>query len=173
MMNSHIKRTSCVICSKNNWDILYTFIQIPIFMGCQYDNDIIKHDQTWLICKDCGCIFLNDLIPLNILYKNSHNGGIGRTWDKHYKDYANYIVNFCGSDIIEIGAGNCRLASNLININKNINEYCIFENNNLIDIHEKIKHINCLYNPDDIINNVSYFDKYDTIITSHFVEHMY
>ena len=102
---------------------------------------------------------MNDLIPLNILYKNSHNGGIGRTWDKHYKDYANYIVNFCGSDIIEIGAGNCRLASNLININKNINEYCIFENNNLIDIHEKIKHINCLYNPDDIINNVSYFDK--------------
>lgn len=75
---------------------------------------------------------MNDLIPLNILYKNSHNGGIGRTWDKHYKDYANYIVNFCGSDIIEIGAGNCRLASNLININKNINEYCIFENTQIL-----------------------------------------
>lgn len=120
-------RNKCIICKSNDLEKFITFENIPIYMGCQYDREILKNNQSWLICKKCDCILLEELIPLEILYKHSHNAGFGITWKKHYDDFSLYIINFCGQNICEIGAGNCKLANNLIEKKEDIIDYYILK----------------------------------------------
>ena len=56
---------------------LYTFKKFPIFMGCS-DNDVkddITVDMDWCIGKDNGFIQLKELIPLDVLYSDTHGSG--------------------------------------------------------------------------------------------------
>ena len=67
--------------------------------------------MEWIINKSNGMIQLSKLIPLEILYKNTHTPGtIGKIWDQHHSEFAKFILSKNVKDIIEIGGSSGLLA---------------------------------------------------------------
>jgi hypothetical protein len=168
-----MKRTECVVCSSKKFELLYIFDNMPMYIGVsnQESNTDKFSDQSWYICKNCGCIQLLDLVDLHNLYSISHNPAIGKTWMMHNKDFSDYILKHGHDKILEIGGGSLNIA-NIIAINKKIKKYKIY------DIHcNKSGSI-----PEIIEFNESFFDlnedtmnvgTFNTIILSHTFEHLY
>ena len=46
-------------------------------MGCTYNSESndVRADMTWMISKSSGLIQLESLIPLEVLYQESHGAG--------------------------------------------------------------------------------------------------
>ena len=76
-----VNRNTCCITEESNLELLHTVKNFPIFMGCVSSSPSkdIKADMSWSIGKNNGVIQLNKLIPIEILYRDSHGSGdIGR-----------------------------------------------------------------------------------------------
>lgn len=165
-----IKRTECVICTKPDLQHLHTFPKFPIFMGAKEDAGKDQfEDQRWGICEGCGCIQLLELIPLDTLYKHSHNSGVGPTWKDHNIAFAELAVQYCSERVLEIGGGNQRIADDILARENYIAEYKIYD-----------KHSYKLHSNPKIKYQDQFFDPYkktdeftDTIILSHVFEHLY
>lgn len=108
-----IRRSTCILTSKDDLEPLYTFKNFPIFMGCTdkpLENDIFE-DMEWCISKDSGCIQLSSLIPLDILYPESRGSGtIGSLWLEHHRLFAGFIQQFNVDSVLEIGGGHGTLS---------------------------------------------------------------
>ena len=105
------QRKLSLISNLNNLEHLHTFKQVPISMGCTSEGqskDILQ-DQIWDICKDTGIIQLRNPLPLKLVYAFPHNDGIGKVWEDHYQNFANFINKFNVSKVLEIGGGAGRL----------------------------------------------------------------
>ena len=109
-----IKRNSCISCGSDLED-QYTIEKFPIFMGTttQEIKEDISADMIFSKCKNCNLIQLRDLIPLEVLYKNSHNQPIGKTWVDHHKKFADFVLQYSRPSIIEIGGAHLMLAKHL------------------------------------------------------------
>lgn len=164
-------RETCVVCGSGRFYPVYTFNNFPVYMGISDHTDIkqdIMSNMSWVICKHCGCIQLKNLLDINIVYHKGHNSAYGKTWEKHHRDFANFINKYCGNNLLEIGGGNLKLAELLTSMNNNI-KFTVFDtncvktkNNNIITIEEFFDYTN--YKIDYEI---------DTIIHSHVLEHFY
>jgi hypothetical protein len=106
--------------------------------------------------------FLPYIDPLEI-YLNQHNSSIGKTWDLHNDNFAKKIANYEYENIVEIGGGSGNIYKKYKLINKNINWTLIDLNPTIVD--ENVKVIKDKY-------NINYINKNDTVISSHFVEHI-
>jgi len=161
-----MNRTHCIIC---NGDIsfLYRFDNFPIYMGISSGIDEYK-DQNWYICKQCGTIQLKDLISLEKLYSVPHNPAIGQTWQRHNRNFADYITKYGKKSILEIGGGNCKIADNVLSNNSSI-KYTIYDKHAYKNTRNGVIFIDKFYNPDEILDN----EIYDTIVMSHVFEHIY
>ena len=101
-----IDRNYCVMTGKRDLEHLYSFKNFPVFMGCleQPMTDDIKEDMDWWISRETGLIQLKKLLPLEILYPESHGAGaIGALWDKHHNAFAKFLNQINPSSILEIG----------------------------------------------------------------------
>jgi len=167
-----MKRKTCSICASKDFEHLYTFNHMPIYIGISYKKYEYDEfvDQAWYICKNCGCIQLLDLIDLHNLYSISHNPAVGKTWMLHNEAFSNYILKFGSDKILEIGGGNLTMAK-VITKNKKIKKYKIYD-------------VNCekIGSPEIIEFNESFFDlneditnigEFNTIVLSHTFEHLY
>ncbi|MBA3035772.1 MAG: methyltransferase, partial [Desulfobacterium sp.] len=74
-----IERNHCVISGNEDLELLYSFKDFPVFMGCvdQPPEEDLKTDMNWWISKSTGSIQLNPLLPLDILYQEQHAGSVG------------------------------------------------------------------------------------------------
>ncbi len=108
--SQYIIRNKDIITGETDFEVLYTFLKFPVYMGTTCDDitQDITADMCWNISKGSGMIQLSKLVPDNILYKKSHNAGIGAVWKEHYDAFADFIHENVedGSTIIEIGGGN-------------------------------------------------------------------
>lgn len=85
---------------------LYTFPEFPVFMGCtdQPATADLKQDMCWWISRGSGLIQLKQLLPLDVLYPESHGAGaIGALWEKHHKTFAQFLNKLSPSSVIEVG----------------------------------------------------------------------
>src|SRR3989339_417457 len=103
---NYIIRDRSLITGQKNLEHLYTLKNFPVFMGCvdtpQKDDYIA--DMIWDIYPDTGLIQLRKLIPLDILYLEQHNDGVGKVWQDHYAAFAKFLYkNKPGKNILEIG----------------------------------------------------------------------
>ena len=92
-----IYRDSCPITGENDLELLHSFKNFPIYMGCvnSNQNDDVLSDMNWFIGKKNGVIQLNPLIPLETLYSQSHGSGtVGKLWELHHKSFAEFISKF-------------------------------------------------------------------------------
>jgi hypothetical protein len=111
-MNLISRNKDCIDNLSNN-EKLYKIKKFPIFMGTVKSpkkKDLLA-DMQFIINKSNGMIQLSNLIPLKILYKNTHTPGtIGKIWEQHHSEFAKFILSTNVKNIIEIGGSNGILA---------------------------------------------------------------
>lgn len=165
-----MNRDHDILTNKENClDHLVTFKDVPVLMGAtdqSLDKDVIQ-DQTWCISKDTGIIQLNPLVDPEILYEDYHNPGtVGGLWKEHHETFAEFI----GSDtinVLEIGAGSGLLARYYTNQINSQTNWTIVDPN--CDINEnKISSLKAFFPISYIVKG-----RFDTVVHSHVLEHMY
>lgn len=162
-----INREEDIIYGKKDLIPLYTFKKFPIFMGCteEEENKDKLVDMDFFISNNSGMIQIKNLIPLEILYSESHNSGVvGKTWLEHHKTFSKFIKKFEPSDVLEIGGGNGILSQEYQNLTKDINWTVVDPNPNK-NIKNKITGF--------FGDNFIYKGKIDTVVHSHVFEHVY
>ena len=164
-----IKRNKCVICDDVLGTVDFILENFPIYMGTTLDpiKQDKTYDQKWAICKKCGCIQLFELIPLNELYsENHHQEVVGKLWEQHHNEFAEFILESSPKSIIEIGGAHGFL-SKIIRRNTEVLKYVFVEpDSNLND--EGVLHVKGF-----IEDNLQIITKNDSIIHSHVLEHTY
>lgn len=108
-----IERSRCAVTQKHDLEPLYTFKSFPVFTGCteKTENHDLKIDMVWSISKSSGLIQLKLLLPLDVLYPESHGAGcVGALWNKHHESFARYLHKFKLSSVFEIGGSHGILA---------------------------------------------------------------
>jgi SAM-dependent methyltransferase len=101
-----ISRSRCAITGADDLEHLHTFKQFPVFMGCtdRGPSSDIAEDMCWWISKSSGLIQLNPLLPLDVLYPESHGAGaVGALWARHHREFANFIHDLKPTKVFEIG----------------------------------------------------------------------
>jgi hypothetical protein len=164
-----IERTKCVISGVQDIEPLYSFPNFPVFMGCmnqeqQYD---LRIDMQWWISRGSGLIQLKRLVPLEVLYPESHGAGvIGILWDKHHQAFAKFLKQINPTAVLEIGGAHGKLAK----------EYQIFSSINWTILEPNPSPVvgcNAQFIKGFFDNKFQFKGKIDTVVHSHLFEHIY
>jgi hypothetical protein len=167
---NYINRNIDIVLGNNDLEDLYTFKNSPVFMGCvnQDLSEDILADMSWKISKESGMIQLNPLLPLDVVYNTEHGSGtIGKIWDEHHTSFANFIYKFKPKNILEIGGLHGVLAEKYLKLDSDI-KWTMVEPNPTVDPNLPIKVIKEFFN-----DKFTSEEKFDTIIHSHVLEHVY
>jgi hypothetical protein len=101
-----IERSRCAITGNSDLEPLHEVKRFPVFMGCvssPASQDVVA-DMRWSISRSSGLIQLSSLIPLDVLYPESHGSGtVARLWDMHHKAFAKYLSHIAPRSVLEIG----------------------------------------------------------------------
>lgn len=164
-----INRDKDLIYDNEDLEFLFEYKKFPCFMGCvdtSIDNDLF-FDMRWFISKKSGMIQLNPLLPLDILYQESHfSGTIGKTWNQHHEDFSKFICKHAPKNVLEIGGFHEILANKCLEQIKC--EWTIIDPSINLSKSGKIKKIKGFFDENFVSN-----DNYDTIVHSHLIEHIY
>ena len=163
-----VTRDKCVINGDKSLELLYVFKNFPIYMGCTETNadEDIFFDMNWYISKN-GCIQLNPLVPIEILYKNSHSESIGEVFNNLHIEFAKFIEKYNHKKIFEIGGAHGKLSKEYTKLIDNA-EWTILEPdpNPVNGVNAKI--IKGFFGPSF---NLEW--NYDVVVHSHVYEHIY
>lgn len=109
-----IIRNYDVITGQSDLDVIHKFSNFPVHMGCTdqpRDQDLVC-DLELARSKSSGVLQLTRLIPLNILYAESHgSGSVGNLWRQHHQALAKFVDQYHPRKILEIGAQHGILAN--------------------------------------------------------------
>ena len=103
-----ILRKKDMISGAEDLEPLYTMREFPIYMGVtdQRIEDDAVADEKWMISKGSGMIQLQELVPAEILYSKSHNASIGKVWQRHHTQFADFLHRQGIRGVLEVGGGN-------------------------------------------------------------------
>lgn len=162
-------REECALIGQGALSHLHTFENFPVFMGCTdapQDQDVFA-DMSWWISANSGAIQLRNLLPLEVLYPESHGAGqVGKIWRDHHSALADFLSVSRPSAVFEIGGSHGILES-------------LYQN------HEEIPWTILEPNPSPILDSKATFVKgffdedfrfsgdFDTVVHSHVLEHIY
>ncbi|TSA58519.1 MAG: methyltransferase domain-containing protein [Methylophilaceae bacterium] len=164
-----IKRDHCVVTGNSDLEFLHGIDNFPIFMGCVNSpkTEDVEADMNWSISRGSGLIQLNNLIPLAILYPESHgSGGIGTLWDKHHKAFAHFLNRSSPSSVLEVGGAHGILAREYQQFGKI--PWTILEPNPTPCEGCEARFIRGFFD-----EKFSYREAFDTVVHSHVFEHIY
>jgi len=103
---SLIERSHCALSAVEDLEHIHTFSDFPVFMGC-LDQPVeadLKEDMSWWISRGTGLVQLKKLLPLDVLYPESHGAGaVGALWEKHHKAFALFLNKTAPSSVFEVG----------------------------------------------------------------------
>lgn len=164
-----VSRKKSIITNKDNLEHLYTIKNSPVFVGCTDapPKEDILSDMVWDICRDSGCIQLRELLPLEIIYQNQHNEGLGKIWEDHYSAFADFLNKYRLKKILEIGGAHDKIALNYFALNKDA-KWTIVEPNPQYIKEGRIKVIKSWFD-----ENFKIEDEVEAVVHSHVLEHMY
>ncbi len=165
-----IFRNYDVIFKKKDLKSLYEFKKFPVFMGVT--NKEASTDKffrmRWQISRGSGMLQLNPLLPLKVLYPETHNSGcVGKLWEEHHLEFAKFIYKYKPQNVLEIGACHGILFQKYLRFNKRV-KWTIIEPNPKIDKSIKIKIIKKFFDEKTIIPS-----SIDVFTHSHVIEHIY
>ncbi len=164
----YIRRDKSIVTGKQDLEPLYTFKSFPVFMGCT--DEPIKHDlfadMEWVIDPESGMIQLKKLLPLEILYKNQHNDGTGKVWNDLYSEFAKFLSTFKPQKILEIGGAHGRIAQNYLDKVPQAT-WTLVEPHPIVE-DKRIKVVKKWFD-----DKFTFSGEIDTIVHSHFFEHLY
>jgi hypothetical protein len=167
---SYINRNNDVVLGHNDLEDLYTFKDFPVFMGC-VEQDPSKDtlaDMSWKISKESGMIQLNPLLPLEVVYSAEHGSGTtGKAWDEHHKAFAQFVNRHDIKNVLEIGGLHGILAQKYFDLEGKA-KWTIIEPNPIVPESVPVKVITGFFD-----NNFKSEEKFDAVIHSHVLEHVY
>jgi hypothetical protein len=164
-----IERNHCAITGQFDLEPLYNFPDFPVFMGCSSQSaDLdLKHDMSWWISKGSGLIQLKQLLPLDVLYPESHGAGaVGALWGKHHNSFAAFISKVKPMAILEIGGAHGILEREYQQFGQI--PWTILEPNPSPVDGCKAQFIQGFFD-----ENFVYEEGFDAVVHSHVFEHMY
>ena len=167
---NYIRRDRDVITGEKDLRELYTFKNFPVFMGCTdqpKEKDIVA-DMSWQMSISSGMIQLNPLLPLEVVYAEEHGSGtVGDIWNQHHEAFAEFVTKFSSiKSVLEIGGLHGHLAKKSL-AKRNL-DWTIVEPNPRVSSDLPVKVIKGFF--DDKFTSE---EKYDAIIHSHVLEHIY
>ena len=168
-IDNYINRNSSCLTSSENFISLSKIKKFPVFFGVtnKKQSDDLYAEMEWFIEKDTGLIQLNKLIPLDVLYQEQHAYGFGKTWEDHYHEFSNFILKTNPVNVLEIGAGQGRIAE-ISSKNNKIKRWTIVEPNPTFKPTNKIDVIKGFFD-----ENFQISQQFDTYTFSHVLEHAY
>lgn len=124
-------------------------------------------DQVWGACEYCGCLQLQELLPLEILYAENHSSGaVGQMWIRHHLEFARFITKNEPGSILEVGAAHGVLAKNILEINPAV-KYTIIEPSPS-SIPSEVSLVK-----DYVENRLDLVQSAEVVAHSHLLEHLY
>lgn len=168
-MTQNLERFQCVITGAIDLEPLHTFPDFPVFMGCldQAADMDLKSEMTWLISKSSGLIQLKKLLPLEVLYPESHGAGaVGKLWEKHHSSFALFLSKFKPSSIFEIGGAHGILE-------KEFQKYGNFSWTTLEPNPSPVEGCNAKFIKGFFDESFRYDESFDAVVHSHVFEHIY
>ena len=156
----------CIICQTTDFEIILSSPQFPIMAISNDTADTIFYDFTLLVCNNCKCLQLKNLIDPSILYSDNYtNSSFSPSWKDHHIYFSKFILkNSTDVRFLEIGANKGDLF-NCMSTERKL-EYTTLDMYKHKDLPNEIKFIegNCeTYN----------FSGFKTLILSHVFEHLY
>ncbi len=127
----------------------------------------IEYELAISICENCGLIQQFNSPDPSILYFRFKNEIVGDIWEKHYSEFADFIVkqNSEKIKILEIGGGDLSLAERLLK--KGIDKITVIEKN--IKSKNYSEKINVFKG---FLEDYKEDSKFDLIYSSHVLEHI-
>ena len=138
-------------------------------MGCTNlpQSDDLHCDMSWWIGRNSGLIQLKQLLPLEVLYPESHGAGeVGALWEAHHAAFAKFLNRFTPTAVFEIGGAHGILEKNYQQY-KEI-PWTILEPNPAPVAGCKANFIKGFFD-----NQFIYSEEFDTVVHSHVLEHIY
>lgn len=165
----NLNRNYDIVTNSEDLEHIYTFRNFPTFGGCtsaDIETDRLA-DMSFWISRRSGMIQLNPLLPLDVVYENSHgSGSIGILWHKHHKAFAEFIERYDPKSVFEIGGSHGILSKNY-HSKKDIPWTLIDPNPELVD-GCKAESIKGYFD-----ENFVFSGEFDTVVHSHVFEHIY
>jgi SAM-dependent methyltransferase len=165
-----IERDVCAVSGYADLEALHRFKSFPVFMGCtdQPEAYDIKQDMNWCISRGSGLIQLNRLLPLEVLYPESHGAGaIGALWESHHRAFANFMHRMAPTSVLEIGGGHGILSRYYHQLCKDA-DWTIVEPNPFPVEGCRARFIRSFFD-----ENFRTDDPFDAVVHSHVFEHIY
>ncbi|GHU04130.1 hypothetical protein FACS1894205_1830 [Alphaproteobacteria bacterium] len=100
-----IARNYCVVTGNCDLEPLITFKDFPVFLGCvdsPWEQDL-RLDMNFCISRSSGIVQLNSLVPLDILYGQSHVASDSPSWMEFHGAFADFIHQRRPRSVVEIG----------------------------------------------------------------------
>ena len=165
-----IQRKHCISCRGELLEV-ERFLDFPVFMGTtkQSQEEDVKVDMIFSQCKECNIIQLAELVPLDILYKDAHNNSIGKVWQEHHLEFANFIKRYASGNVVEVGGAHLTLANHLIE-SENISTVTVFDAN--LSVYDNTPK-DGVFLKEQFFDSNSVINKPSAIIHSHVIEHLY
>jgi len=162
-------RDKCAVCD-NILHNIFSLEKVPIKSICVEDSSNSYFNQlSFSQCIACNTIQLDEMIPLHILYSDSHNiTSVGNVWKNYFSLFLQKLQPLIKDrNVFEIGCPSGKIAVNASGFNK----YFIVDpnKNDSIDFSEKnITFIQAFFDKDFVCD-----DTVDVIVHSHLFEHIY
>jgi len=157
------------VISGGELESLHSMQLFPVFIGCtnQPKERDVKSDMCWYISKETGMIQLNPVLPLDLVYQESHGSGcIGPLWMQHHHEFANFIQRQSPNSILEIGGAHGILSREYKK--ENSIDWTILEPNP-----SPAEGVDATFIKGFFDNKFNFDGEIDTIIHSHVFEHVY
>ena len=167
---NYFKRLACALSGKSGIEHVYSFKRFPILITCTNESETsgdLFADMDWG-CSDAGHLQLINLLDPSLIYSNYHTTGVvGKTWQIHHQKFFNFINTNNYKNVLEIGGASGKLAEHFLAHDKDFTWSIIEPSIKTSNTDTRIKFISSFFETHE------FNGKFDTIVHSHCLEHVY
>lgn len=150
---------------------LHTFNKFPVSI-CTQDTPLTESEkliEASIVEDETGIVHFLPYVDPKEIYLNQHNSCVGKTWTLHNEEFANFVLGYEKNSIVEIAGGAGKVFQNYVKNNPSYTCWKVVDINPSVIYEEDprcaVKH--GLFEPEEDVQEG------DTVISSHFVEHVY
>jgi hypothetical protein len=162
-------RTHDVIQGLADLEHLFSFSNFPVFLGCTDaapETDQV-FDLSFAISRHSGCVQLDRLVPLDVLYAANHAPVVGALWEAHHREFAQFVASFKPQSVLEIGGAHGMLCRNFRALQAEV-RWTIVEPNPI-----PVEGLDARFIRGFFDSNFQSDDTHDLVVHSHTLEHIY
>lgn len=145
--------------------VIFNFDKFPLSV-CTQDGPLNETEElipAWIEENEQGLISFLPYVDPTKIYLSQHNSSVGKTWEEHNDLFAKFVLSAEDANVVDVGGGSGNIYKSYVKYNSRVNWKVIDLNPTINDL--DVTTIKGLYHPSQI-------EQGDTVITSHFLEHI-